>query len=377
MAEDTEDDELKAKRWAWWLTVSSRLEEASSWEFLWRLRVLWGTQGPTAKQAALLRQFIPEFKGRSITEVGEWLAGTAWKEWRMLFAVDARRLQQEAEARGFRVEAVQDGLDDPAVAHVRSLLQAHSEAHPEAARYWISFLPSFHEGGCILVTLGPGESLVSVASRAHHETVPVPDERGLRFLEELAAIDPLGVPGGNQIGLDGISLSCLVEERQGRREFSTWSPDPKHYPREHGFVWAVYQLAADAAREPATCRFLEEMFGYLNNNDERLPVKHFDEVPRRIRLFGSLSSMKAKALEALFASVSPDEPLLMDLSSFEGMGTSQYPLFARFHTRPGRTAWWVNKSATRHLLGAGIPRSHLHDTLDAARAALLDASRGG
>ncbi|WPB73673.1 hypothetical protein KYC5002_32085 [Archangium violaceum] len=376
MAEDTEDDELKAKRWAWWLTVSERLEEASS-RSVWRLRVLWGAKGPTQKEAALLRQFISEFKGMSITEVGEWLAGTAWWEWRLLRNEEARRLQQEAEARGFRVETVEDGLDDPAIAHVRSLLRAHRDAHSEAARYWISFHPSFHEGGCILVTLGPGESLVSVASRAHHETVPVPDERGLRFLEELAAIDPLGVPGENQIGLDGISLTCLVEERQGRREFSTWSPDPKQYPREHGFVWAVYQLAMDAARGPATWRFLEEMFGYLNNNDERLPVKHFDEVPRRIRLFGSLSSMKEKALDTLFASVSPDEPLLMDLSNLERMGTLLYPRFAHFHARPGRTAWWVSAPAARHLLGAGIPRSHLHDTLEAARAALLDTSRGG
>ncbi|MFE8600208.1 hypothetical protein [Archangium violaceum] len=276
MPEDTEDDELTAKRWAWWRTVSARLEDASSWEVLWRLRVFWGTQGPTQKEAALLRQFIPEFKGWSIAEVGEGLAGTAWKEWRTLFAEDARRLQREAEARGFRVETVQDGLDDPAIAHVRSLLRAHRDAHPEAARYWLSFHPTFHEGGCILVTLGPGESLVSVASRAHHETVPVPDERGLRFLEELAAIDPLGVPGENQIGLDGISLTCLVEERRGCHEFSTWSPGPEQNPREHGFVWAVYQLAVDVTREPATWRFLEEMFGYLNDNDERLPVRHFE-----------------------------------------------------------------------------------------------------
>ena len=118
----------------------------------------------------------------------------------------------------------------------------------------------------------------------------------------------------------------------------------------------------------------EEMFGYIHDG---LPVKRFDEVPRRIRLFGGLTSTNAKELEALFASVSPDEPLLMDLSGFEGMGTLLYPLFTRFHTRPGRTAWWVNRSAARQLLGADIPRSHLHDTLEAARAALLDASRGG
>jgi hypothetical protein len=62
----------------------------------------------------------------------------------------------------------------------------------------------------------------------------------------------------------------------------------------------------------------------------------------------------------------------MDLSGFEGMGTLLYPLFARFHTRPGRTAWLVNAPAARQLLEAGIPRSHLHETLEAARAALLD-----
>jgi hypothetical protein len=172
----TEDEELDAKRWAHWRAVSLPLEDVPSpagsqgTQYFWRLRVLWDTRGPTAKQAALLRQFVPEFSGRSIAEVSEWLAGASSREWRMLDTEAARRLRQEAEARGFRAEAVQEGLDDPAIASVRSLMQAHRDSHPEAARYGISFHPSFHEAGYILVTLGPGAS--QAAARSGHTPLP-------------------------------------------------------------------------------------------------------------------------------------------------------------------------------------------------------------
>jgi hypothetical protein len=42
-----------------------------------------------------------------------------------------------------------------------------------------------------------------------------------------------------------------------------------------------------------------------------------------------LSSTHGKKLEALFASVPLERPVLMDLTNFEGMGTLLYPLFFR------------------------------------------------
>jgi hypothetical protein len=97
----------------------------------------------------------------------------------------------------------------------------------------------------------------------------------------------------------------------------------------------------------------------------------FEGTPRRIRLFGGLSSSHEQALQSLFASVGSGEPVLMDLSNLEGMGTLLHPLFARFHARTGRTAWWVSAPAARHLEEAGIPRDCLYEDLELARAVLL------
>ncbi|NBD13849.1 MULTISPECIES: hypothetical protein [Corallococcus] len=108
------------------------------------------------------------------------------------------------------------------------------------------------------------------------------------------------------------------------------------------------------------------MFAYVS---AELTAKVFEETPRRIRLFGSLSTLHAKDLESLFATVGPDAPLLMDLSNLEGMGTFLHPLFARFHARTGCTAWWVSGPAEKHLMDAGIPRGALFQDLESARAA--------
>jgi hypothetical protein len=64
-------------------------------------------------------------------------------------------------------------------------------------------------------------------------------------------------------------------------------------------------------------------------------------------------------LQSLFASVGSGEPVLMDLSNLEGMGTALHPLFA------------ASAPAARHLEAAGIPRNCLYEDLELARAALL------
>jgi hypothetical protein len=272
-----------------------------------------------------------------------------------------RQLRKDAEDRGFRVEALSRGADRPRLKLPRP--------GSGTAGYCFRLSPSFHAEGHILATFGSAGSAVTIAwGEASTETSDVPEARGRRFLEEVSAVEPLGIPDGSTLGIDGIIVECLVQEERGNHRFFAWSPDPDKYPRQHGFAAALFRLAMDVSREPATVEYLEQVFMYV---DDGLPVKVFEETPRRIRLFGGLSSSHEKALQSLFASVSPGEPILMDLSNLEGMGTLLHPLFARFHARTGRTAWWVSASAARHMEEAGIPRGCLFEELKLARAALL------
>ncbi|QSQ23922.1 hypothetical protein JY651_02755 [Pyxidicoccus parkwayensis] len=313
------------------------------------------------KDAALLKQFVPEFTHLSISDVHARL-GSAW-EW----TVDAlsesamRQLRADAEARGFSVEAMSVGAARPRLKLPRP--------GSGTVGYCVRFAPAFLEQGHILATFGPAGGAVSIARETEvPETFEVPSERARRFLEEVAALDPLGIPdGATTVIVDGLLLECLVQEDRGNHRFFACSPRPDNDPRQYGFVAALTRLAMGAARESRTGTYLERVFGRLGR---RLPVKVFEETPRRIRLFGLLTSSDAAALEALFASVAPEEAVVMDLSNLDAMGTALHPLFARFHARPGRTAWWGGRTAARHLVAAGIPRDCLHGDMESARAAL-------
>ncbi|WP_164010090.1 hypothetical protein [Pyxidicoccus trucidator] len=327
----------------------------------WRLSIRWRGESPTLKEAALLRQVLPQLAKDSIQEVRDAYRNTTEWTGRNLSKDTMLQLRAAAEARGFQVESEPEGKNVP---------RLELPAWP-GTFYGVHFSPSFDEKGLIAATFSEAGDTVTIASERNattSETVAIPSERGLRFLDELAALDPLGIPDALELGADGITLECLIRQEGGVRRFNAWSPDAQHSPRQHGFVLALYRLAADLAREPALVEFLEQLHGYLGTGG--LPVKVFEETPRRIRFFGGLSSPDAEALEAFFASLPPEEPLLMDLSGFEGMGTLLHPLFARFHARPGRTAWWVNRSAARHLTAAGVPGTCLHPDLESALAAL-------
>jgi hypothetical protein len=67
-----------------------------------------------------------------------------------------------------------------------------------------------------------------------------------------------------------------------------------------------------------------------------------------------------------------EQPIVMDLSNFEGMGAGLYPVFRAFDARPGWTIWCVSSAAREQLKAIGIEDERLVDNLEAARS-LLDA----
>jgi hypothetical protein len=224
----------------------------------WCVTLRWRGPRPALKDAALLRQLVPVFKDRSIPEVLQSFQGvTEWKE-HGLHTDAMRQPRAEARRRGFQV-----AVDAEMVPYWPAPHLPPEFPDPRMTLYCVQLGPSFHESGYLLVTLDPDGDFVSIVSTECSEHVPLSTERGLQFLEELAALDPLGIPDGHSGGIDGITLRCYSQQATGRHGFTAWSPDARHFPRQHGFVMALYRLAVDVAREPGARDYLKQLSGYL------------------------------------------------------------------------------------------------------------------
>lgn len=225
---------------------------------VWCLSIRWGGETATLKEAALLRQFVPLFRETPISEVRQ-LLGSA-SEWTVdaLSEAAVLQLREAAEARGFTVHVRPGGRDWPRLKLPRP--------GSGMAGYCVRLSPAFLERSHILATFGPVGGVVSIAhGPSSTETADIPRARGLRFLEEITAFEPLGIPDDSRQGLDGVSLQGLVQEERGNHRFFAWSPEPDTSPRQHGFVLALLRLAMNVARETGTVEYLEHLSGYVGN----------------------------------------------------------------------------------------------------------------
>jgi hypothetical protein len=249
-------------------------------------------------------------------------------------------------------------------------------------------LPSFHPETLLRVTGGPagtsigmvtfGSSLwYSETGRAPtrcEETAGVPLEQAARFWDEIEAVMPEAVRERKGIGLDGMTVKAAYRRGDTLESFEAWSPGPASSSGK--FVHLLYDLAWDRLTERICIERLEQLHGYLNLG---LPARFIDGDVRCLRIFGSLSSYDRKELKSLLDSLRNDEPLVLDMTNFEGMGTVLYPIFIEFASQRCLSAWACSNSARRHIESMGLTSAHIFgDTKDAIAwvkrvAARLDA----
>jgi anti-anti-sigma regulatory factor len=95
-----------------------------------------------------------------------------------------------------------------------------------------------------------------------------------------------------------------------------------------------------------------------------------------LRIFGSLSSSKEMALRSLLSTLPKDEPLIVDMTNFDGMGTLLYPAFVEFASSRRFLSWAVSPSARRHVESMGLANLRIFDTTEDARQSVAGASGG-
>ena len=226
------------------------------------------------------------------------------------------------------------------------------------------YRPSFHRDVCITATVrhDGGEVEVAVADRPIVR-VPLAPDRAKALVEALEALDrdALAAPPG--LGCDGIRLAGAIAGAGEAFEFIAWSPQADDEPAQHAFFAALHRLATDTHDHPDVRLALEDLHTYL---DLGLPIVDLGGVPRRVRIFGSLSYPAPDELTALCQSLVSHEPLVMDMGNFEGMGTLLYPLFRRIVRRPGPVTWCASRAARHHLVELKVKADAIFDRIEDA-----------
>ncbi|MCY1071811.1 hypothetical protein OV090_44110 [Nannocystis sp. RBIL2] len=267
-------------------------------------------------------------------------------------------------------------------------------ASPPAAggeRHQVLFQPSFHSESLLTVELLPDATTVHLRVftdslwGALAGNADLRDARSPAELAELVALvlpphsDHSAVLGSESVaqlrhdlardlpglsvpddrrGCDGIGLRVAVTTADAPpARFEAWSPDAG-LPA-HAYFATLHRLATEVLDDPARTA-LEQLHGYL---DLGPPLRDRGGSPRRLQIFSRLSSSEERVLGDFFFSAGDDEPVVVDMRNFEGMGTMLYPLFRWFSERPGPTLWVASKFARRQLREAGIPDAQLHHEL--------------
>jgi hypothetical protein len=192
------------------------------------------------------------------------------------------------------------------------------------------------------------------------------------FLSEVDRLDRSALVDGPELGIDGIPVLGEIADERDQLQFRAWSPRSVSEPEHHRFVASLHRLASRSLQDEVSRVALEQLHAYL---DLGLPLRELGGTPRRIRLFGTLGFSRHAELRQFFENVPRHDPLVMDLSNFEGMGAELFPAFRTFDARPGPTVWYASAAARIQLAYIGIDAARIVDTLAVAYERLLPATR--
>jgi hypothetical protein len=193
------------------------------------------------------------------------------------------------------------------------------------------------------------------------EVTVVPQETASKFWDSVRKLKPMTFQSEDGLGCDGMSVSATYREGEKVTCFETWCPTQAS-PLGR-FVHLIYDLAWPVLNEQWSIARLENLHGYL---DRGLPARLLSGEVRTLRIFGGLSSSFEADLRMLFESLPTDEPLIVDLTNFEGMGTLLYPVFVEFAKKHPRIAWAGSPAAKHHLDAMGLDAWTIHDTTEDA-----------
>lgn len=269
-----------------------------------------------------------------------------------------------------------DFLDD-----YRKRVRGHlssSEVDPPSCSTEVLCLPSFHPETLLRVTATPSGTtfrlLTFTASLWYsqyseggkkperlEEAVHVPQVQADRFWRSVDELNPKMIRDQSSIGLDGISIVASWNSGEAAVSFEAWSPSPESRPGR--FLGLIYDLGWQVVKEHVSIERLEQLHGYLRAG---LPVRMVKGAVKCLRIFGSLSSTEETALRSLFSSLLNDDPIIVDMTNFDGMGTLLHPAFVEFSSSRPQLVWAASGSVSRLIESLGLVHSQVFDRTEDA-----------
>ena len=195
----------------------------------------------------------------------------------------------------------------------------------------------------------------------YQESIPVPQDLAELFWASIENLNPASIQHANAIGLDGMSVNAAYRHGKTETDFEAWSPAPESAPGR--YICLIYDLAWKVVNKQLSIERLEQLHGYLQLG---LSARVIDGEVKCLRLFGSLSSNDEEALRTMFSSFGQDEPLLIDMTNFDGTGTLLYTVFIEFASHRQNVAWAASKSARTHIDSMGLTAPKVFETTDDA-----------
>lgn len=242
----------------------------------------------------------------------------------------------------------------------------------------VVLFPSFHPEAILQVSMGNTTTLrfstfkssVWYSENGHGpkperqtEIVQLSEGRVQEFWKAVDALRPETLESTSTCGMDGMSVTVCHSTVNAVHELSSWSPSEE--TPQGRLVLLLYRLAWEVLVEPISIRRLENVHGYLRLG---LPTRWVEGDVRQLRIFGGLSTQWTNELRTLFSTISRNEPLIIDMSNFDGMGTLLYPIFADFAGSHHRLAWVASAYPEQQLAEAGIDGEKIFQSVEDAAA---------
>ena len=148
--------------------------------------------------------------------------------------------------------------------------------------------------------------------------------------------------------IDGIRLNSVTVD--GGQTRSHGFIMPQAGSDELQLIHLFMSLAQRVIDDQSFINYIELLEQYFPFG---LPVKIFDEVPKRLRIYGSLSTDEKAAFTDVISTISEDNAVVVDMTNFTGMGTFLYECFKPLN-KTSQLSFFTNNQAELHLKAIGF-----------------------
>ncbi len=154
-------------------------------------------------------------------------------------------------------------------------------------------------------------------------------------------------------GLDGISVFVTSERLQNNDTIEFWSPRRSTGSEFYDILDPVFSILQNHLNEEAEANYIEQLEQYFEFG---FPVKLISKKLRKYRIYGVLSvdDKTSKLLKDFIEGVPSNEPVTIDMTNFEGMGTYYYYTFNKLLKKNPSIFWIANDRAYEQLTEMGV-----------------------